>query len=261
MNRKLALSVAAGLALFAFAGLAWSAARVFPAGTRPVHWPAELDPLRARATTVELLAGNWENMYQLFFHDSEEFEKLWPAILSVKSPEAPLRLSLVTRNDPRRLTERSRPSVIIYAPPVGASFGAPRNFSSTDEAITEELNAISKNGISLATDAESIAARVTQEFAEQERNGERLRSGPPWPAYLFSPTGALPEYVKTERAEGKVLWIPSTQGPESGRTNVRARVEIELIVDGKVIDLNRIQFPPDTPIIDQRFDSPKGDNP
>lgn len=31
---------------------------------------------------------------------------------------------------------------------------------------------------------------------------------------------------------------------------------IELIVDGKIVDLNRIQLPADTPIVDQRFDPP-----
>lgn len=33
---------------------------------------------------------------------------------------------------------------------------------------------------------------------------------------------------------------------------------IELIVDGKVVDLNRIPLPPDTPIIDKRFEDGKG---
>jgi len=34
---------------------------------------------------------------------------------------------------------------------------------------------------------------------------------------------------------------------------------IELIVDGEIVDLNRIPFPPDTPIVDDRFkDGPKG---
>lgn len=32
---------------------------------------------------------------------------------------------------------------------------------------------------------------------------------------------------------------------------------IELVVDGLVVDLNRIQLPPDTPIIDERFNSDK----
>jgi hypothetical protein len=33
-------------------------------------------------------------------------------------------------------------------------------------------------------------------------------------------------------------------------------IYIELIVDGEIIDLNRIPLPPDTPIIDERFQKP-----
>ena len=36
-----------------------------------------------------------------------------------------------------------------------------------------------------------------------------------------------------------------------------ARVDIELVVDGRIIDLNRIQLPADTPIIDNRKSPPK----
>lgn len=61
------------------------------------------------------------------------------------------------------------------------------------------------------------------------------------------------------------------EAPLPGQTNVRARwmwtTFIELVVDGNVVDLNRIPLPADTPIIDERFDgqnkSPKqsGDRP
>src|SRR5262245_15743782 len=34
-------------------------------------------------------------------------------------------------------------------------------------------------------------------------------------------------------------------------------IYIELIVDGQIVDLNRIQLPPDTPIIDERFKDEK----
>ena len=35
-------------------------------------------------------------------------------------------------------------------------------------------------------------------------------------------------------------------------------IYIELIVDGEIVDLNRIRLPPDTPIIDERFKESKG---
>jgi len=42
-------------------------------------------------------------------------------------------------------------------------------------------------------------------------------------------------------------------GGPNERTIRGARTEVELIVDGNVVDLNRISLPPDTPIIDKRF--------
>jgi hypothetical protein len=51
---------------------------------------------------------------------------------------------------------------------------------------------------------------------------------------------------------------PATpEGPIPGATHVRERWMntnyIELIVDGEIVDLNRIPLPADTPIIDERF--------
>jgi hypothetical protein len=51
---------------------------------------------------------------------------------------------------------------------------------------------------------------------------------------------------------------PATpEAPIPGETDVRSRwmytTYIELVVDGEIVDLNRIQLPPDTPIIDERF--------
>jgi hypothetical protein len=52
---------------------------------------------------------------------------------------------------------------------------------------------------------------------------------------------------------------PATpEDPIEGVTNVRERwmntTCIELVVDGKIVDLNRIPLPADTPIIDERFE-------
>ena len=69
-----------------------------------------------------------------------------------------------------------------------------------------------------------------------------LKAGPPWPDYLKSESGELPEYVDSR--DGK--WIPTDKG-------VRARTDIVLIIDAEIVDLNRIQLPPNTPVIDNRF--------
>lgn len=53
---------------------------------------------------------------------------------------------------------------------------------------------------------------------------------------------------------------PKGQAPivdgKDAKGNWEQTIYIELIVDGEIIDLNRIQLPPDTPIIDERFKGP-----
>lgn len=47
------------------------------------------------------------------------------------------------------------------------------------------------------------------------------------------------------------------EAPLKGQSSVRSKwmwtTYIELVVDGDIVDLNRIPLPPDTPIIDERF--------
>ena len=51
--------------------------------------------------------------------------------------------------------------------------------------------------------------------------------------------------------------LATPEEPIAAQTNVRVRwmntTFIELVVDGKIVDLNRIPLPEDTPIIDERF--------
>jgi hypothetical protein len=52
------------------------------------------------------------------------------------------------------------------------------------------------------------------------------------------------------------------EAPLRGQSSVRATwmwtTYIELVVDGHIVDLNRILLPPDTPIIDERFQNVPG---
>lgn len=77
-------------------------------------------------------------------------------------------------------------------------------------------------------------------------DGKMLETGPPWPDDLKLPSGGMPEYVVNQ--DGK--WVASGVKDFGG---FRARLDIVLIVDGKIVDLNRIPLPADTPIIDKRF--------
>ncbi|HLW64989.1 MAG TPA: hypothetical protein VKS79_06670 [Gemmataceae bacterium] len=69
-------------------------------------------------------------------------------------------------------------------------------------------------------------------------------------------------FLGGERKAGVVVHSPpeGTKNPEApihGVTNVRERwmnaTYIELVVDGEIVDLNRIRLPADTPIVDERF--------
>ena len=83
--------------------------------------------------------------------------------------------------------------------------------------------------------------------------GKPLSPGPPWPDSAKLARGDLPEYVKIE--DGK--WVPAEGEPAHGRL-VRARQDVILVCDGEIIDINRIALPPNTPIIDRRFEEQAG---
>ncbi len=80
---------------------------------------------------------------------------------------------------------------------------------------------------------------------------------------LCPPDGAAgssqesPEYVVDQ--DGK--WVPFDGTNRVGFIH-RARVDIVLVTDGKIVDLNRIRLPGDTPIVDRRFDlvTPEDEN-
>jgi hypothetical protein len=85
-------------------------------------------------------------------------------------------------------------------------------------------------------------------------SGKEWRMGPPWPKSALLPSGELPAYVKLSK---RGRWAPfdkSNREEFFSTQRWRARTDIELVVDGKIVDLNRITFPPDTPIVDNRAD-------
>jgi hypothetical protein len=71
-------------------------------------------------------------------------------------------------------------------------------------------------------------------------------------SFEVKPAGVL---VKCPPARTDMLADPDT--PLLGQMDVRTKWKnttyIELVVDGKIVDLNRIPLPPDTPIVDERF--------
>ena len=236
----------AGLLLIGAATTAFSLVMTSDGGHWPADWPAELDELRPRATSIEYAGGNQEDIYYIPLDNRELFERLWPAFLSVKTPEAPIRFSPIDNATTLGLISCKVPAVVIYTPPKQGKYSVDRNPEVT--RIENEM----------ATASPERKKELSQAYSDALRHSldgvPFLQPGPPWPDHLISDSGALPEYVGVERIPGGLRWIPVRLDERAMGFKIRARVEIELIVDGKVVDLNRIQFPPDTPIIDKRFD-------
>ena len=182
-------------------------------GMWPESWPKQLEPLRSQSRT---LAHSQFVIYEIPFSDRAAFEAAWPEILKVRSKGGTLTL----RSGPdKRLGGVMKAGVRITAP---------------------------RTGQMVAPDGSMFPAGTKQSV----KGRKLLRIGPPWPDGLKSDDGALPEYVLDQ--DGK--WVAYKIDPkqEAPRTIRRARVDLELIVDGEVVDLERIALPDDAKIADQR---------
>jgi hypothetical protein len=88
---------------------------VSDSGTWPKSWPAELEPLRKSARTLE---GPLRPQlhYAIPFTKREEFESAWPQLLKVKSKGAPI----VLRRAPSFwLGGKATAGVCVHTPPEG----------------------------------------------------------------------------------------------------------------------------------------------
>ena len=190
--------------------------RVSDKGAWPKNWPKELDLLRNQSRT---LTHHSADIHEIPFTNREECESAWPHILTLKSKGVPLQLLGSPHN---RASNPIKAGVRIHCPHTG-------ELVAPDGKV---YPSVAKSGI------------PAEKF---------LKVGPPWPDYLKSGSGTLPEYVVVE--EGK--WQPFDR-KQAKRYKLlftirRTQTAIELIVDGDIVDLNRIPLPPDTPIIDKRF--------
>lgn len=74
--------------------------------------------------------------------------------------------------------------------------------------------------------------------------------------------GGLPQYVVSEKQDdGSLKWVaadPYADAKPRGFYN-RARIDVELVIDGRIIDLNRTRLPADGVIVDRRFADAKTD--
>ena len=209
----------------------WEAmALVIPSdeGKWPTSWPKELESLRKRSKTLDVATGTQEHIYTIPFESRDEFEKLWPVLIKLRTPGSPLTLSKVGETDSGwgKFLSNAKPSVRIKGPTGGYAGGTTKLGGQID---LKELEA-----------------------------GTMLFAGTPWPKELAGPQGELPEYVTAIPIDGgKLTWKSIDQLAEKNRGfHNRARVDIELIVDGEIIDLNRIALPQDARLVERRFPEP-----
>jgi hypothetical protein len=219
MRQKSVLALA-GVTASLVASVCFAMYSVADRGMWPDSWPKQLDRLRPQART---LAHGQHTVYEIPFTQRAEFESAWPCILAVKSSQAPL---VLLSSPDMWLGHSMAAGVRVRCPPTG--------------------QLVTFKGTNYPPGSESAIA-----------DGKFLRVGPPWPDDIKSPSGALPEYVIIDNGKWRAFDSKDFGGPNE-RTIRRARIEVELIVDGDIVDLNRIPLPADTPIIDKRFRG--GDN-
>jgi hypothetical protein len=193
-------------------------------GRWPTTWPKELEPLRKQSKTLGVATGTQENIYTILFETREDFEKYWPILMSLRTPRSPLTLSRVGTVEKGwgDLLSNASPCVRIRAPSGGYVGGTPKD----GRLDLKELEA-----------------------------GTMLFAGAPWPKDMEGPNGELPEYVTSVRSPiGTLSWTSINAVPKKDLGfHHRARIDIELVIDGKIIDLNRIKLPTDAHLNDRRF--------
>jgi hypothetical protein len=245
---KLIKLIGCGIAFFGITSLCYSLVMTQNTGNWPDLWPKELEQLRSQARTIKFAAGTQEDIYEISFSDRKQFETFWLVILKVKSPQAPLRLSRLSPKEPNSLLSNAHPVVRIYAPPKDSSSGLRGKEGEAMLALHAAMRDASPDR------KKQLDQEIARKWKEQVEQGRILRVGPPWPLGIQTANGTLPEYVCAIENNGKLEWVPANYGDKHVVGFLyRARIEIELVVDGDVIDLNRIPLPADTPIMDKRF--------
>jgi hypothetical protein len=200
-------------------------------GIWPADWPQALEPLRSSAQTVEMGTGIQEDQYWIPVADRETFVRIWPAVLSLRTSNGTLTLKSVTPERRDAFLNDSVPAIVIRAP-------AHRSYS-----VSREIQ---------------IAPGERVNYSQFISEGRALKAAPPWPNSLVGPDGSLPEYVRRhEDEQGHLSWVAVDELKDAQEKRLhgfhhRAQIDLELVIDGSVIDLNQLRLPEKCVIIDHR---------
>jgi len=205
-------AIAALVGAFAALGAATSLQALYDVSDQGL-WPTNWPKeLESLRKQSRTLVHSQHSIHEIPFTNRLQFEAAWPHLLAVKTPEAPI---ILLKGPNQRLGTTIRAGVRILAP---------------------------RTGSLLSPDGAHYPPGVT--------NMALLRIGPPWPEDLMAKSGALPEFVVYDH--GRWAAYSQTNRPTNPFSVMRARTDIELIVDGDIVDLNRLPLPADAPIRDQR---------
>jgi hypothetical protein len=233
-------------------------------GDWPESWPKELDPLRDRSNTIigGLFTEPKQDYYDIPLESLSEFEQYWPSLLKVRSKGSPIS---VGRLSAPATSSSTKPVALvrIYVPPA--------NFPQTPPMCDEAGNAVSEERTHLwyrhargkelsdeemaVLDLDSIVGELRIDWKKLQAEGgypHRPLPGPPWPESILEADGTVPECVQHlchGEAAGECEWV-NCKGRHSKHC-IRARIEIELRVDERVIDVGEIEMPADAEIIDK----------
>jgi len=211
----------------------WADALVIPHGKGhwPADWPQVLEPLRKTARSVDIATGIQEERHWIPVADRETFDRIWPAVLSLRSPNGTLTLTSVNAQNTDGWFPQDVPAIRITAPVAGSYSVSPTIQLEPGDQV---------------------------DYSKLINAGLALRIGAPWPESVTDPDGVLPEYVRSEKDhDGRLKWVPANASEGSRHSPprgflYRARVDLELTIDGSIIDLNHVKLPESVQVIDQR---------
>ena len=149
-------------------------------GMWPESWPEELEPLRGQSNSIQAGIGIAEVIYDITFTSREQFESVWPAILNLKSPGAPLR---------RFGGYNQRPMVRIYAPPSTGAIDLGPDGRKQEQRLGEQMNGASPE------EHQRLRHAMHDLITKACNDGKHLMPGPPWPESVLTEDGEVPAYV------------------------------------------------------------------
>jgi hypothetical protein len=154
---KRTMTVLSAAAACATCSTAYALYTVRDFGAWPKSWPAELEPFRKLARTLEgPVVLNLH--FAIPFTNRAAFESAWPHILKVKGKEAQL---VLVRGPNFFLGDNRKAGVVVHCPPAGEGEAGSRGMAYSIELIVDGKT-VDLNRISLPADTPIVDNRFSE---------------------------------------------------------------------------------------------------